>query len=333
MPNWTEEWLTKRSEKPAAKPQTERAPDPQAAAKRQEKRWSNILQGIDECEAFLLDAVSQGLLAMHSTRSWDQMAARMVDAQAPGIARRLKRVGSMIGVGSDWGERAAAELGTLTLAIEAARRIESLPLELQWDAKAALGIPVREDELPIEGDVADMWSVLGQSVEVEDRITTFRSWLYGMGTGKWAMHLAFSVAGQAPGLRLIPGQSFAGIGRFYPSAWPLRASFSEMSACEFKMPRGWTWEHSNERLTDALSKSPWIESLPVLISDARLGRAGDMWYAIDESDGAFPMSDHAAKRWLLLALTGNGPASLFGEWDGRRFSLLSSCAEWGFIAL
>ena len=46
---------------------------------------------------------------------WNTQAARLVDAQAPGLASRVRRLGLLPRSGSDWGERLADGLGRLAL--------------------------------------------------------------------------------------------------------------------------------------------------------------------------------------------------------------------------
>jgi len=333
-PEWVTEWLEKRTEKAtvqaakAASPKVEA--NPEAAAKRAAVRWENVLAGLDECEAFLLDVAGQGLLSSHSTRSWNQMAARMVDAQAPGIARRLKRIGAKIGVGADWGLTVAGEIGSIALLIEGSRRIDTLPAELRADVRSTLGIPIRREEL--DGDrIADVWDALGQTTETEDRVTTIRTWLRSRSSGRWGMHLAFSVAGQPPDLRLTPGLSFIGELEFYPSAWPLRAQVGDVTPAKFEPLPGGKWSNSLEDLAAALSGHPWIEQIPVCLSQARLGQTDSGWWAIDHDGASMPI--RAGNLWELLARSGNNPFELFGEFDGTVFRPLGSWGDWGYLPL
>ncbi len=330
-PGWVEEWFEKRDEKSvkrAAKLET--TPDPEAAAKRVGKRWDNILAGLDECEAFLMDVAGQGLLAAQSARSWYQMAARMVDAQAPGVARRLKRIGSAIGVGPDWGPSVAGQMGNLALLIEASRRSESFGEAMRADVRSALGIPLRKDEIGGE-KVVDTWDDLGQFVEVEDRITACRSWLFGRASRRWAMHLAFSVAGQPFDVRLMPGTALAAELEFFPSAWPLRAHLGDRHDVPFRPICGGTWDEAVERYSLALAAQPWIEQQPVHLEASCLGKSGSSWFAIDAE--AVAMKLQGPEPWGLLGLSGNFPCSVFGEWNGMDFRLLAGWGEWGFVSL
>ena len=65
--------------------------DPAARAKRVESRERKVQGGLDELDRWLADLVRRGLNSARSEgyRFWDAMAARLVDAQAPSLARRV----------------------------------------------------------------------------------------------------------------------------------------------------------------------------------------------------------------------------------------------------
>lgn len=320
-PAWATEWLEKRGQRAAAKAEKPDAPARTVDPKSAERRWSNVLKGLDECEAFLHDAVGGGLLSMTSTRSWDEMAARMVDAQAPGVARRLRRVGETIGVGADWGERAATDLGSLSLLMQAARNIDGLG-DLGYDVRVALGIPNRGEETG--ESLTDVWDAVGTFGEEEDRLWTRRTWFRGRASRWWALHLAFAPAGGTPPPPLVPyGAAMAAEARYSPSAWPLRAQFGPGTSEEFAPGAGDTWAETFEAQADALALNPWIERFPVLLRDAVLADGGERWLVVDAEGVAMPLANHQDEREWLLGRTGNVPCEIFGEFDGETFYLVS----------
>lgn len=332
-PAWVTEWLEKRGERAVKQVEKSAQPttvDPEAAAKRSEKRWQNILAGLEECEAFLSDVVSQGLLASQSARSWDQMAARMVDAQAPGIGLRLKKIGARVGVGEGWARSVAGQLGSLALLIEAVRRLDSLDENLALDVRSSLGIPTRKDDLATE-PMIDVWDVLGQATEIEDRLTVYRSWLRSRTDGRWAMHMSFSVAGQPSDFRPLPGSALAASLQYFPSAYPLRAHVGDRELVPFGASAGGTWQQALNRAADVWSRNPWVDHVPVLLSGSRLARDGDKWLALDSEGSACNLV--GPEPWELLAHSGNGPSELFGEWNGQSLRLLGAWGEWGYLAL
>jgi len=95
-----EEWLASRgqwAERAAARAErAERPPDPEAQAKRAAQREERVARGVEELRRWLADLVRRGFAEAQREpwRFWEQAAARMVDAQASGLASRVRRMGS-----------------------------------------------------------------------------------------------------------------------------------------------------------------------------------------------------------------------------------------------
>ena len=105
--------------------------DPAAAAKRAATRVERVSAGLEELDRWLSDQVRGGLAGFERTgySHVDHMAARMVDAQAPGVASLLRSIpAELTGVG--WPERVLIQLASLHLLIQAHRRLDLLPPEL-----------------------------------------------------------------------------------------------------------------------------------------------------------------------------------------------------------
>lgn len=101
-PDWVSEWLKERGLRAETKANRAEVKattevDPEATAKRAEKRDANVLAGVRELELWLQDLMRQGLASLQGKpyRFWDDMASHMVDAQAPGLANRLRVLGSL----------------------------------------------------------------------------------------------------------------------------------------------------------------------------------------------------------------------------------------------
>ena len=93
-PDWAASWLAARAGKAGHAPAREPA-DPKTAAKRAEYREARVAIGLAELDRWLCDQVRQGLAASQRAgySHWDDIGARMVDAQAPGPAERLRNLG------------------------------------------------------------------------------------------------------------------------------------------------------------------------------------------------------------------------------------------------
>jgi len=101
-PDWVTDWLEgreKRAKKASDKAGTADKPrDEEAAAKRAEQRESRVDAGVTELMLWMADLASGGLAAAREQPGsfWDNVAAWMVDAQAPGLARMVGSIQSAL---------------------------------------------------------------------------------------------------------------------------------------------------------------------------------------------------------------------------------------------
>jgi len=335
-PEWATDWLAKREAKASASkaPSPSKEIDPQAQAKRAAKRDERVAVGLEECERWLRDVVRTGLSSatLQSPRYWDEMAAQMVDAQAPGVARLVRDIGGLVASGQGWESKALDRLGSLYLLTQAYGRLDTLPIASQADVRAAVGFTVRREEIAEADALEDFWTVLGQRTWTEDRLRVQRTWLMGAQSRRWAMVLAFSVAGQPFDPLLVTGTAFFGRVAFYPSAFPLRATvLDRLDAPPAPFPNG-TIAEGLERFADVLSHHPWQESLSIPIKSARLAVADGDWDVVD-GDGTRLRLAPGFTGWRVLAQTGGAPFPFLGEWDGREMYPLSFSIGGRVVAL
>ena len=122
-PDWVAAWLEKRTQsaqKKHQKKQTEKAIDPAAQEKRAQKRAAKVEAGITDLEQWLQDIIRQGLADLPNKpySFWDQTAARLVDAQAPGLARQVQNLAGIPHTGEGWPERMLSALGQIHLLVQ-----------------------------------------------------------------------------------------------------------------------------------------------------------------------------------------------------------------------
>jgi hypothetical protein len=348
-PDWVTEWLGKRTESADRKKQRAEKvadaapPDPEQQAKRAEKRLARVLAGVEALELWLGDLVRTGIASVPPGDSvWSTQAARLVDAQASGLASRVRRLGYLPRSGADWGERFADGLGRLALLVQATRRLDTLDAPLAADVRVAVGWTVDRDEVLASGErVSDEWAIVGQMVTSDDdeRFRTQRSWLRGTRSGRDALVLQFA-AGTAPFPEaLLPGMVLDAEMAFWPSAHPLRALVSERRGEMKPLVEQPSHAAGIDGLLDAyahaLGRQPWIERFPAVLGGVVPALAGDpaaeRFQAID-ADGRFvPLAGSA--HWKLFAVSGGHPIDLFGEWDGRVLLPLGALAEGSYHAL
>ncbi len=131
-PAWVVEWLEKRrarEEKVAApKAETPRSPAGEKARdRRSEERNKKVQAGLDRLDLWLKDSVRGGLvdLAAKPASVWEEQAKRLVDAQAPGLAGRVARLGYLSRSSSESMPRLLGEMGRIKLLLHAYSRLEA----------------------------------------------------------------------------------------------------------------------------------------------------------------------------------------------------------------
>lgn len=204
-PAWVSQWLESRVEKAQKKEerQIEKAAapvDPQAAAKREALRWQRMEAATQELQRWLADQMTHGLgsLSADVLKTWHTMAARMVDAQAPGLGQRVREAAAGVQQGDDWPERTLARLGLMQLACDAMARRSSLSPALQAELRGVLGWPYDKADVLAAGErVTDRWTVLGIGLdERDDKLTERRVWLHGQQSGRRALLLDHAFGGR-----------------------------------------------------------------------------------------------------------------------------------------
>ncbi|MGW6457610.1 SWIM zinc finger family protein [Streptomyces sp. NPDC055078] len=323
-PDWAEEWLAGRREREgkgedgAGAGRPGKAADPEAVRRRAERRAERIDAGAAELEQRLSDLLRGGLAAAEQSGYglWEETAARMVDAQAPGLAARVRELGAIPGSGPGWPVRLLEECALVHLLDLAWLGIERLPEPLAATVRTRVGLTS-----PAEGPpVRDEWLILSQYDSSDGKITTRRIWVYGRESGRIAVLLSFGAAGRTPQLALPVGMAVAAELTPYPGAGQLRADLGEQfgpPAPFASPPPGGPVASALEAYGRALRDDPWLESWPVTLTGVIPVPDGDGWQLADADGGsALPVAPAALARpglWKLVALSGGGPVTVFGE--------------------
>jgi hypothetical protein len=318
-PDWASQWLhdrRAREEKRAATPKAlvdpEQAFNQQQRKRRREERISN---GVEDLERWLQDLVRAGL-AEAAARPWttyEQMSARLVDAQAPGLARLVRELGALPHTASNWPERMLIDLGKMWLLLKAWRRVDSLQPGLQAEVRSLVGFNEAREEVLARPAVHDVWDVVGRRMLDGERMRVQRTWLWGRQTQHWALLLDFAVGGQSIEQSVAPGASFAADLCFYSGALAWRAIPKTPPVCVGSVTRlpSMPIDAGLRAYAELLACNPWLERVPIALERVLPRRGHDeAWWIVDERGhrlrAAGPMG------WHLLALSGGQPVDLLG---------------------
>ena len=327
-PEFASEWLLTRAEKttttadatddtPAHAGSSTKTPDPTTAQRRAER----VAAGLDDLERWLTDRVRSGLGSIsHDYRTYDEVASRMIDAQAPGVASMLRALPGMATSGTDWPTRLLSEYGRIYLLIRAYRDVASLPDPLARSVHTHLGFPTKADDVRREPAVRDHWHVLATRVTEDNRVYTRKVWLRGRTSERWAILLDFAHGTQRfPSAAPTVGTAVDADLHFYPAAAPLRAQLGTQHGLPAQISSlpGTDLDGALADYADALAADPWTRSWPMVLDAVTPTCAADGWHLVDGHGRALPLGGGDNDRWRLLAVAGGRPLTVCGDWDGR----------------
>jgi hypothetical protein len=300
--------------------------DVAAAARRAKQRAQRVTNGLAELRSWLRDQVRVGLSATPAGGPWpaNEIAARMVDAQAPGVATVLRGLSTVPASGEGWPGRLLGEYAQLHLLVRAHERLDALPPDLAATVRSRVGYPVGRQEVLARPAVTDHWAVLGLCDLAEGAVPGRRVWLRGRDSGQWAMLLTFGGPGgwqDSDTASLRPGTELPASLHYYPGQPRLRAAVGERQARpvpgRHPVPAGDIEDLLAENAA-GMEQDPWLTLWPALLTGTVVApgsgtATGQGWRLVDQSGAALPLAERDSL-WTLLAVSGGGPVTVAGEW-------------------
>jgi hypothetical protein len=332
-PNWVREWQASRADRVSrAAASTEVARNGgegtgrAAGEKTALRRMERVAAGLAELERWLVDQLRGGLAGASQLgyAHWDAMAARLVDAQAPGAARLVRNLPGYAGDA----ERLLTEIGLLRLLAAGFSRLDSLPRELAATLRLRVGLPVAAEDVLAGTPVRDRWQVLGKTDEPEGDLMVRRVWLRGVETGRAALVLSFAGPGQVFVTDLVPGTALDADLCFYPDHVRVLIARRHAPPAALSVLSGALRVPAAMReYARALAADPWLERWPMVLAEVRPARVGRGWCVVADDGTGVPLQPAAGAPWRLMAAAAGRPVAVAGEWTAAGLLPLSAWVE------
>jgi hypothetical protein len=306
--------------------------DEAAAARRSRQRAQRVAAGLAELQTWLRDQVWAGLSGTQAGgyRHAEPIAARMVDAQAAGVANALRRLSPIPASGDGWPGRLLAEYALLHLLARAHGQLDALEPGLAAVVRSRVGYTTSRDDVLAAPAVTDLWQVIAVRDLPDAPVPARRTWLRGGETGRFALLLAFApngyVSGSADPLLALGTELRVDV-HYYPGQPQVRAVTGARHGAAAAGPRpgasggegtvaallaGWA---------AALEQDPWLTEWPALLTGTP-AQHGGRWHLVEESGMAVPLLGRESV-WPLLAVSGGHPVTVAGEWGPAGFTPLT----------
>ncbi len=350
-PEWVTEWIKKRNEKainaiikenePISAEKTEK--QNKDKEKRAAQRNSKVANGIAEVDLLLRDWARAGLLSLQNKglSYWEEKVARLVDAQANGLANILMALREINYAAADWQIQCLYYINRLHLLSNAYRNIDHLPPLLQQDVRQNIGWTLKKEEVlsaPDTLQVTDTWLVAAKVMEEvpEQKLMAQYLWLYGQNSQKYALLLDFATPYSPLTILFMPQTAQKMTLAFYPSTTPLRALVNGTAERQvFERP---TYFYENfmamgDYFSQQLQQNPFFDKAPFWLSQVSLVPHQDKWFLFDQNGLYIAIHSHFGAVYQLLAISGAMPCDVFalyyqqqliplGIWAGEQYITL-----------
>ncbi len=344
---FADEWAKDRTDKEQVKSERaakkaekiasgEDVSDPAAREKREAKRDTNITAGLVEFDRWMCDLIRAGLSTARSKpySFWDAAAARLVDAQAPSLADRVRNLGSMVLTRSDWNDCLLRELSRLSTIVAAWQRRAHLDESTNAELRRLVGWSRSTDEVRALGSIADTWTFVGRFQSFTDRMSSQRTWLWGTNSQQWAVILDFALGSAHFEVSHTTSSIVEGSVALYPGLIPRRALVMDVAPTSTATSFPYTMSVATalSRITTTLATNPWTEYIPVVLSQVELIGSARSWSFRDEHGDTVPVVS-TFEPWTLLAQRGPGRFDVFGEWSDDGFLPATVCTAAGLVTV
>jgi len=339
LPPEIEEWVSKRAGKTEPKEQTEKKPvDEAAQQKRTESREKKIIAGIEELQLWIKDVARTGIMNVPQNQYAfaTNIIARMIDCQAPGLAYQLKKINKIDVYKEGWQKSLTKILSKTYLLAESYKNKDDFDILLKEDIDSLIGWTKSKEEVLANNPVRDEWIVLSKLLESEASLTTESIWLYGLNSGKFALLLNY-YAGNQIAVELLPvGYTMQAELVFYPSVFPLRALIKSRDKQQNSLPEPMgtnDLESIKNKVADVLSIAPFIENLPLLISNFRIAFLTSTWYLIDHASKGMSIINSDDECWNILSISKGNVFTCFGIYANDTIDIHSLWFEQKFYMI
>jgi len=280
-----------------------------------DERVERMYAGLTQLDRWLDDRMRTGLAdpALAKYATWDELAARLVDAQAGSLANRIRRLAGLVGASPDWHSDVLAELGLLHLLAQAGRRLGSLPGPLADAVATTVGWSVRQADVLAGVPDTDTWIVAARSDTREDRIEVRRHWLRGAASGRWALVLSFAAYRQSLDTSLTVGTAVAADLHRYPGpALRTLVGARHGEPTEPARPPAVDIVSACDEIGMLLAAEPWLDRVP-FTATASIAVDGSTFMLTDVG-GTLPLIAAGRPLATLLAVAGGDPVDVTCEW-------------------
>lgn len=289
------------------------------------KYLATVRAGLGDLALFLEDLVADGLMsAPERPKSfWTGIGDRMIDARLEGLGRAITKLPLLFKT-ENWTQEFLESLAKYQLLISAFENYDTLPSSIQGDLRTAIGwlAPIEIAEY-----VRGHWLVTGTEDDQLGRRSVRRTWLTETESGRHALITQTVLGKRKIDFRLVVGTIFKGEIGYLPSCTPLHGIIEKWEVGSERQPtvaRGVPpcalLAGVADDYGEKLAQNRWLGDVAYWLDGVRVVRNKDTFFKRDSEGNALILDESTKVGWHLLTLSLVGDLTVFGRYDGTRFT-------------
>jgi len=308
-----------------------------------EKRMQNVQDGIVELKSWMDDLYRTGIGNIPSQGAifFSDIIAKMIDAQAPGLAAILRKMAANDYQDNNSLEKLLRSLTQLKLLLACFDQREEISENLLMDVRHSIGwYSNKQDVLKSDG-TRDNWLCIWRTLErTDDNIVTEKLWFYGLNTKQFGVLFNFFIGFQKPIITIKEGMLIDASVCYYASALPLRflikEEYSRKSCYQEVESTVKDLNSYSAYVIDRLQQIPFVEHHPVVFNNVKLvyAKHNKSYFLCDTKNNLLPILNKKEDLLPLIFNTCGDEVSIFGlgqkgaidiksYWDGAKIQIIN----------
>lgn len=304
-----EEWLGKRQERAETKAQKADKPvDEAAQQKRVLQREKKVEEGLEELSLWMKDIVRTGIqsIPQNHYNVFRNITARMVDAQAGGIAGMLRNMEELNYYEDGWEQTFMRHFSKIYFLAEAYKNREKLTPEWQHELRTLIGWSTSKEELEKSPSLEGKWKVIHTEKTPFDKLISEKTWfLYESGQAYY--QLQFYSPQQSLGSQIfLAGSTIESKVTCYPSVGGKRILIKDYSTVNvhFSLEGNSTsFESVLHEASKQKTENPFQEEFPFILNQVKLVTDNSKWYLTDYKGKSIWVEQPIKQLLKIYALT------------------------------
>jgi len=301
------------------------------------QKEQKLLEAISLFNSWLDELLMSGISQLqHDPEKLDEIASRMVDYGAQGIARKLRIIPEQIAKRGNWMEFTLQQLGEFYLVVRSFNRLDVMSDFEKEDLLSYCGIPYTKTDFSERSFYSDDWFYLGTVLEKEEKLLIKRNWFYGLNCKSCVLFLEFQFNRFVQTKQFKFGNVYKSAVQFYPSATPQRIKDIQTESINKGLEislKTQTIESALDVYSGRLYANPFLKQDCFILNAIKFTKHLDRWYLIGKSGQMIQLANTNSEIQHLITYSSTPQNIFICEYENNLLKVFSVLMDHQLISL